>query len=168
MNINNNTMRDSITHHDHPNMNRTFINFTYAPIWKRFVAFFLDMVLITMLVAIGYFIIQMLMFFVGNLRWSDFVSRNWYYFILGLLVTITWAYFTLCPSTSLFSTLGQLLCGLKQIDKTGNRMTFARANGKFFAATFSKIFYIGYFLTYFNDYRQTFHEMLTGTFLVER
>lgn len=161
-------MRDSIQIHNNPNMNRTYFVYTYAPVWKRFIAYFIDMIIIALLTYLFYSIVKMFSFFAGQLDWADFVSRNWYYFSLVIWSILVWIYFTVFPITSFSSTFGQLILGLKQIDKTGNRISYARANGKFFASMLSKIFYVGYFLVYFNPYKQTFHEMLTDTFVVER
>lgn len=162
------TIHDSIQMHNNPNMHRTYFVYTYAPVWKRFVAYFIDMVIILLLTYLFYCVIKMFSFFAGDIRWSDFVSRNWYYFALCIWSILVFVYFTLMPITSFSSTFGQLIMGLKQIDKTGNSISYGRSIGKFFASMLSKIFYIGYFLVYFNPYRQTFHEMLTDTFVVER
>lgn len=163
-----NHIHQNIQEHDNPNMYRNYFAYTYAPVWKRFVAYFIDMLLISLLIYIGYLFIQIITFFIGILSWTDFVERNWYWFVLGEFIIISWLYFTLFASTSLFSTPGQFLCGLKQIDKTGNKISFKTSNARYFSSIFSKILYIGYILVYFNHYKQTFHEMLTNVFLVER
>ncbi|MDD3341050.1 MAG: RDD family protein [Bacilli bacterium] len=159
---------NDIKNHDHPNLYRSYFTYTYAPIWKRFVAYFLDMCILSLLIYVVYLIIQMLTFFTGILPWSEFVDRHWYWFVLGEFIVLNWFYFTFFSSTSLFSTPGQFICRIKQIDKTGNKISFRKANARYFSSIFSKILYIGYIMVYMNPYRQTFHEMLTNVFLVER
>lgn len=149
-------------------MTQTRFNYTYASVWKRFVAYFLDMVFISLGAYILYSIIKMFALFTGNLEWSDFVSRTWYYFVSVIWCLFVWLYFTLLPISSFSSTFGQLIMGLKQIDGTGNQISYGRANGKFFLSMISKILYIGYFYVFFNPNGQTFHEKVCKTYLVER
>lgn len=143
-------------------------NFIYASVSKRFLAYFIDLVCIFLLSCFMYFIVQIFGFFVGILAGADFISRNWYFFAFPIFVFLSYLYFTVLPCSSLFSTFGQILLGMKQVDQDGNPITFLKANIKILASILSKIFYIGYILVYFNNYHQTFHEMLTGVYLVER
>ena len=142
--------------------------FTYASISKRFFAYFIDLLFVAFLSWLLYFIFQIFSFFIGVLDWSDFLSRNWYFFVFPIVILVSYLYFTILPSSSFSSTFGQLILGIKQVDKNGNPLTFFTASIKFFATILSKIFYIGYLFVYFNSYHQTFHEMLTNTYLIER
>ncbi len=143
-------------------------SFCYASVSKRFIAYFIDLICIAFLSWLIYFIFQIFSFFIGILGWADFISRNWYFFVFPIVILVSYFYFTLFPSSSFSSTLGQLLLKIKQVDQNGNSLTFGKANIKFFATILSKIFYIGYIFVFFNVYHQTFHEMLTNTYLVER
>lgn len=151
-------------------MNQSTINqtVTYAPTLKRFIAYLLDIFIVMILTLLLFYIIKMFAFFTGGLSPSEFVERNVFYFCLCIFTICSWIYFTGMPTTSFSSTLGQLFMGLKQVDKMGNTITFKVSNEKFFSSIFSKIFYIGYLFVYFNAYHQTFHEMLTNSFLIER
>ena len=143
-------------------------SFIYASISKRFIAYFIDLVCIFLLSWLMYFIVQIFGFFIGILAGADFISRNWYFFAFPIFIFISYLYFTILPCSSFFSTFGQLLLGIKQVDQNGNSITLFKSNMKILASILSKIFYIGYILVYFNHYHQTFHEMLTGIYLVER
>lgn len=143
-------------------------SFLYPPVWKRFVAYCIDLICIVLLSWLCYFLLQIFGFFIGILDLYYFIGRYWYSFLLPILVLLSYLYFTILPSSSFSSTFGQLFLGLKQVDKEGNPLTFGKANLKLLASFCSKILYIGYFIVFFNAYHQTFHEMITSTYLIER
>lgn len=149
-------------------MNDCKSSFVYASISSRFIAYCIDLFCVFLLSCILYFLIQVFSFFIGILNWSDFVSRNWYYFALPIFVFVSSFYFVFFPISSISSTFGQLLLGIKQVDKNGNHLSFFASSMKFLATLLSKILYIGYIFVYFNAFHQTLHEKITNTYLVQR
>jgi len=143
-------------------------NYTFAPVWKRFTAFFLDIIILILLVILGYNIIKILAFFIGILSWSEFVTRYWYYFSLGITIVIGFIYFTYLPTTDLYATVGQTICGLRQLDINGNKLTYPKSLLKLVMSYISKILYIGYIYVYYSPYKQTFHDKIAKVYLIER
>lgn len=145
------------------------MNNTYASVFKRFIAYFVDILIVIILTFVLYFIIQMFSLFVGTLNGLDFVRRYYYYFVLGEFVLINFIYFTVLPSTSFSSTFGQLLLGLRQVDQNGERLTYFKSFLKFIASFLSKIIiYIGYIIVFFTQNNRPLHEIITKTYLIER
>ena len=53
--------------------------------------------------------------------------------IIAVVVVLKWLYYAYCESSSWQGTLGKKALGLFVTDYQGNRITFARASGRFFA-----------------------------------
>jgi len=87
-------------------------------------------------------------------------------FILGLLVG-TWLYSTLMESSRYQATLGKMALGIIVTDLNGSRISFARANGRYFGKWVSGMMLnIGYFMAGFTEKKQALHDMLAGTLVV--
>jgi Predicted membrane protein/domain len=143
-------------------------NYIFAPVWKRFTAFFVDIVILTLFVLLSYNIVKVLAFFVGILSWSEFVARYWYYFTLGLTIVIGFIYFTLLPTTDLYATIGQAICRLRQLDVNGNKLTYKKSVFKLFMSYVSKFLYLGYLYVFSSEHKQTFHDKVAKVYLIER
>jgi uncharacterized RDD family membrane protein YckC len=71
-------------------------------------------------------------------------------------------------SSSMQGTLGKKAVGLQVIDAQGNRISFSRALGRYFAAYLSAILLgIGYLMALFTGKRQTLHDMMAGTYVIK-
>ncbi len=78
-------------------------------------------------------------------------------------------YFTLMESSRHQASLGKLALGIKVVDQNGNRLTPARALGRWFAASLSYLtFYIGFLMAAFTERKQALHDMVAGTLVVDR
>lgn len=79
------------------------------------------------------------------------------------------AYYTLMESSRHQATLGKQALGIKVVDRNGNRLTPAHALGRWFAASLSYLtLYIGFLMAAFTDRKQALHDMVAGTFVVDR
>jgi uncharacterized RDD family membrane protein YckC len=79
-----------------------------------------------------------------------------------------WLYEALMTSSSWQATLGKRLLHLIVVDEQGNRISFGRATGRFFAKILSSlILNIGFIMVAFTDRKQGLHDMLAHT-LVKR
>jgi len=79
-----------------------------------------------------------------------------------------WLYEALMESSSYQATLGKMIFGLKVTDLNGNRISFERATGRYFAKWFSKATLgIGYIMVGLTERKQGLHDLLAGT-LVRR
>ncbi len=81
---------------------------------------------------------------------------------LSLLLGI--AYFAGLESSSMQATLGKKLLGMVVTDLDGNRISFLRALGRYFAKILSAvILFIGYIMVGLTERKQGLHDMIAGT-----
>ncbi len=139
---------------------------TYAGFWKRFLALIIDTVIVTVARAI------LLTPFGGmgmgfgpmmdKSRFTPFVALSG---LVGLV--LTWLYFALMESSSKRATLGKMALGIEVADLAGNRISFERATGRYFAKILSGlILLIGYIMVAFTEKKQALHDILAGTLVV--
>lgn len=80
------------------------------------------------------------------------------------LIVLMWLYFAIMESSKFQGTVGKIAIGLVVTDMEGNRISFARATGRYFGKILSSlIFMIGYILAGFTQKKQALHDMLAGT-----
>lgn len=85
-----------------------------------------------------------------------------YYLAAGL-------YYSLMESSSHQATLGKMALGIKVVDRYGGRLSFPHALGRWFAAALSYLtLYIGFLLAAFTQNKQALHDMVAGTYVVDR
>ena len=144
----------------------------YGGFWIRVVAFFLDSIILSAVyVPVG------LIFLVPNIRmmrdhdWDqgppvEFLGTI---FLLGaLFLGTTWLYEALLTSSSWQGTIGKRLLSLKVTDLAGNRVSFARATGRFFGKFLSRmIMDIGFIMVAFTERKQGLHDLLAGTLVMK-
>jgi len=89
---------------------------------------------------------------------------------LALLRTIlNWLYYSLLESSAWQATLGKKALGLEVTDLDGNRISFGRATGRFFAKIISSIILgIGYLMAGFTEKKQALHDILAGTLVIRK
>jgi uncharacterized RDD family membrane protein YckC len=124
----------------------------YAGFWWRFLAVFIDGIIVGIFNGIVGAILGAIAGeegeFIGNL--------------LGLIVA--WLYDALQESSVTQATLGKRLCGIVVTDIQGNRLSFGRATGRHFAKYISGcILGFGYFMQVWTQYRQALHDIMAGT-----
>src|SRR6267378_435483 len=125
----------------------------YAGFWRRFAAYFLD----GLILIIPAFVVGGVVFLI--------VDRS----TLTSLATIalSWLYFALFHSSSRQATPGKSAFGIKVTDTAGERISFLRATGRFFALYVSAlILFIGFLLAAFTARKQALHDMIAGTLVV--
>jgi len=145
--------------------------FYYAGFWRRFAALIVDWVVLAAggcIVGaifggvIGAFLgaagtdmatIQEVCGFVGN--------------IAGIVVS--WLYFTLLECSSRQATLGKMALGIIVTDMGGNKVSFGRANGRYWGKIISgMILGIGYIMAGFTARKQALHDMMAGCLVVKK
>jgi uncharacterized RDD family membrane protein YckC len=83
-------------------------------------------------------------------------------------VVIDWLYFAFLESSGSQATVGKMACGLVVTDTDGNRISFARATGRYFAKILSAlILLIGFIMVAFTEKKQGLHDMIAGTVVVK-
>jgi uncharacterized RDD family membrane protein YckC len=80
-----------------------------------------------------------------------------------------WVYFASLESSPWRATLGKKALGLMVVDLAGNRISFPRASGRFFAKIISSMtFLIGFLMAGFTAKKQALHDMLAGCLVTRR
>ncbi len=86
---------------------------------------------------------------------------------LLLPTLLGWLYFAALESSSWQATLGKRALGIAVTDLRGNRISFGRATGRYFASYISFIvFLLGFLIQPFTAKRQALHDMIAGTLVV--
>ncbi len=152
----------------------------YAGFWKRAFAFLLDSIILAIPTTIVNIIIMVLLFkpVVGTLTSATGPSPDIMMSIMGRYmaclalifvssVLIGWLYYALMESGKKQATLGKLALGIKVVDEKGQRISFARATGRFFGKWISSfVLSFGFYMAGFTRKRQALHDMLASTFVV--
>jgi uncharacterized RDD family membrane protein YckC len=127
----------------------------YAGFWKRVGASLLD----GLIFGIPLALISGIIFGFAN----DSLSSNLFTFIAGFL------YKTLMESSSRQGTLGKTIIGIKVTDLNGERISFGRAVGRYFASFLSAfILGIGFLMAGWTKKKQALHDMIAGTLVVNK
>ena len=137
------------------------IGYRFAGFWWRVLAYLIDSVILWVAGAIVAFF-----FIAGGERDPENVS--------GAISSIIWSwiwwwlYFALFESSALRSTPGKRACGLIVTDEDGNRISFARATGRFFAKFLSAIILgIGFMMAGWTRKKQALHDLICDTLVLK-
>lgn len=86
-----------------------------------------------------------------------------------LAALVSWLYFASQESSGWHGTVGKRLMGLAVQSVDGRQLNFGRASIRWAARWLSGLFLgLGYVLALFNERRQTLHDLLAGTVVVQR
>lgn len=154
---------------------------TYAGFWLRVVAAIIDGLVISIPMA-PIWLIMMASLIPDIMQHPDnpfsFVSvaipRILFFAVLHVL--LSWLYWSLMESSSWQATLGKKALGLFVADLQGNRVTFARASGRFFAGRGTLLFLsLGglYFMidcicAGFTEKKQAIHDMIASCLVLRK
>lgn len=134
----------------------------FAGFWIRVGAYLIDYVILTITGFIAMFLLGLALgVFAGlpSAGSSVGIFLAWFLF--------PWLYAALFESGPRQATLGKQAVNLKVTDLEGNRISFGRATGRYFAEWITALtFLIGYLMTAFTAKRQSLHDMIAGTVVV--
>ncbi|HYH10914.1 MAG TPA: RDD family protein [Thermomicrobiales bacterium] len=122
----------------------------YAGFWRRFVAILIDGILLGI---------------VGGILTSqmDETAAGAFSTLIG------WLYYAGMESSSRQATIGKSLMGIYVVGLDGERISFLRATGRYFAKILSAlIFMIGYIMAAFTARKQALHDILASTLVLKR
>jgi len=143
----------------------------YAGFWLRALAYFLDVVLLTV---IGVATILLPLFAKGAIPqdnpWFLFGAPSRQIVAIQLLIyMLSWLYFASFESSSWQATPGKRMVGLVVTDIEGRRITFARASGRFFGKFISQfLLFLGYVLAGFTPKKQALHDILAKCLVIRK
>lgn len=152
----------------------------YAGFWKRVAAFVIDSIVLylpNMLImramggdAAQEKLTQAITSATGNphamlAAYGDFYSSMG---TASLITTVlAWLYFAYCESSAWQATVGKLALGIRVTDLQGQRISFARALGRYPAKFLSYlILCIGFLMVAWTQRKQGLHDMIAGTLVL--
>ena len=155
-------------------------NVTFAGFWLRFVAYLLDSVIIGFAVTV---LFVPFFFLMGGVAMLETLPRGHAERIdlvqimplLSLLLTLgaiaavaKWLYFAYLESGEKQATWGKQALGIYVTDLAGQRVTFGRATGRFFARIVTGLIPlgIGFIMAGFTERRQALHDMIASTLVL--
>ena len=156
------------------------LNVTYAGFWLRFVAYVLDSLIIgfaVMVLFVPFF------FLMGGVSILEKLPRGrvervdpaQFMAFLTLALTLValssvakWLYFAYLESGEKQATWGKQALGIYVTDLAGQRITFGRATGRFFAKIFTGLIPlgIGFIMAGFTERRQALHDLIASTLVL--
>ncbi|HEY7405079.1 MAG TPA: RDD family protein [Candidatus Angelobacter sp.] len=150
----------------------------YGGFWIRFLAYVIDRIIVSAVAAPFYFILVFprLMPIIQDAQRSGeppdpamIAAIFSTAFTFGLIALAgVWLYDALLTSSSWQGSVGKKLLRLKVTDEAGNRISFARATGRFFGKILSgMIMYIGFIMAGFTDRKRALHDMIAGTLVMK-
>jgi uncharacterized RDD family membrane protein YckC len=153
----------------------------YGGFWIRFAAYLLDSIVLGIpltIIIVVIFVISLgsmegvtdpSFWEQGEITDKQVITLILTYIIAMVLAVITSvAYFAGMHASSWQATIGKKLLKLKVTDIQGNRITFWRAFGRLMAMVLlSGILYIGYIMIAFTEKKQSLHDLIAGTVVIQ-
>jgi uncharacterized RDD family membrane protein YckC len=151
----------------------------YAGFWIRFAAYMIDYLIIYSALALLIFPAAAILGFSivlpsidGYNEYSDayyIVPAIISFYIYSNVISLagSWLYFALMQSSKHQATVGKMAVGIKVTDSKHQRLTFARATGRYFSKIISSItLLVGYILAGFTFRKQSLHDMIANTYVI--
>ncbi|MCI1695779.1 RDD family protein [Aneurinibacillus aneurinilyticus] len=146
--------------------------FMYAGFWKRFLAAFIDGLIVGIPI---YIVIIPLSFIFGAAIYSDPYANDetangivaLFQIVVFIFASIvSWLYFALMESSKKQATLGKRALGIKVTTIDGERISFGKATGRYFGKILSSIFLIGYIMAGLTGKKQGLHDIMAGCLVI--
>lgn len=135
----------------------------YAGIGKRFLAAFIDGIILSIVGTIVNLIIAAVL---GGGE-DGAVAVQAAGSLVGLL--IGWAYYAIQESSPKQATIGKQAMGLVVTDIEGRPISFVKASIRHFSKILSAlILMIGYIMAFFTERKQALHDMIAGTLVLQK
>ncbi|HVP46525.1 MAG TPA: RDD family protein [Bryobacteraceae bacterium] len=147
--------------------------FRYAGFWRRFVAMVIDglvlsPILLIILASSGLF--GLMSGATGDRNMAGLgAALLGIGIVLGLVVYLvsSWLYHAWMESSGYQATLGKMALGIIVTDLNGHRISFSRANGRFFGKWVSgAVMNVGYLMAAFTEKKQALHDILASCLVV--
>jgi len=149
--------------------------FRYAGFWRRFVAMIIDGLVLSPILLIMFASTGLFGLISGAGGDRDRAALGAALFgigiFLGLVIYLagSWLYHTLMECSRHQATLGKVALGIKVTDLDGNRISFARANGRFFGKWLSgAVMNVGYLMAAFTEKKQALHDILASCLVIQK
>ena len=149
---------------------------TYAGFWKRFAAYIIDKIIISIVTLVIFVPI------LGIIGWSAITCERYdepsvgfvfalisaYFAAIVVIMIGEWLYFAIMESMK-GATIGKMALGIKVTDMNGNMVSFGRATGRYFGKILSSLtLLIGYIIAGFSQQKQALHDIIAKTLVVNK
>ncbi len=139
----------------------------YAGFWIRVGAYLLDQVILTIAGFVGIFVFGLAIGLIAGPTAAGEGALGAIALWIVMWVAAPWLYSAFFEAGPRQATLGKQAVRLKVTDLDGNRISFGRASGRYFAEWVTALtFGIGYAMTAFTARRQSLHDLIAGTLVV--
>ena len=157
----------------------------YAPFWKRAAALVVDLMIVTTVlvtVLVAFWPLISVLIWVLNPILTMVVGAEAARHALLLVLKIVWStvvlvlpvalygfYFARMESSTLQGGVGKLFFGLRVVDAEGQRLTLEKAWWRYFNKLLSALTLgIGFAMAGFTEKKQALHDLMTGTFVLNK
>ncbi|MES2961877.1 MAG: RDD family protein [Pseudomonadota bacterium] len=126
----------------------------YVGFWKRALAYLIDA----------------LVLFIPLLILEFFVNSKTNLLLNSLIrILFSWIYNAGLNSSSWQATVGKKVLGIIVVDEYGERISFARATGRFLAEILSALLlFIGFMMVGWTKHKQGLHDKIAKTFVIKK
>ncbi len=138
----------------------------YGGFWWRVLAYILDAIILQIASSVvgGIFGVGLALPLTGLGAAEETTIGTMMFGVFGVTLIINWLYFAIMESSRLQATVGKLAVGVVVTDLKGERLTFARATGRYFGKILSSVVLcIGYIMVAFTERKQGLHDLVAGT-----
>lgn len=138
----------------------------YAGFWMRFLAYLIDVLLMSAVFFPLGVVLGLTIGASGSVDNSPLLALA---SSLSRVVSIAagWLYYSLLESSSWQGSVGKKLLGLRVTDMNGNRISFGKATGRYFGKILSgMICLVGFIMAAFTEKQQALHDLMAGTLVL--
>lgn len=144
-------------------------NFVYAGFWLRVGAYLIDGIILAIVQSIIMFTMLGSLMSMKPGQVPDSSAMPKLFAVYGIVTVLQWLYFALMESSSNQGTIGKMAVGIKVINLKGERISFGKATGRFFAKIISAlILLIGFLMVAFTEKKQGLHDQIVGTLVIKK
>lgn len=138
----------------------------YGGFWWRVLAYLIDFVILYIAMTVVLMVFGLGMTTTMALEQNPSAEFGLIMTTTGISLVMNWLYFAALESSPWQGTVGKMAVGLVVTDVNGNRITFLRATGRYFAKILSgMILGIGYLMVGFTERKQGLHDIVASTLI---
>ena len=138
----------------------------YAGFWKRVAACIID----TLVTGLFGFLLGVVLGLMSiGMQWSQETTMILTQVLQVFGIIVGWLYYTVLESSKLQATIGKMALGLVVTDLAGNRISFGRANGRYFSKLLSAIpLGFGFIMAGTTAQKQGLHDKISNCLVMSR
>lgn len=147
----------------------------YSGFWKRLCAYIIDGIILyvaSVIVSSVFTLFEYLLMIPFALKLTQ-SATSLVWVTVGarflLIVATGWLYYAIMESSKWKATLGKLAIGSVVVDERNERISFARASGRYWSKLISVCtLYVGFIMAGFTEKKQALHDMIAKTYVVDK